>query len=108
MLSFKSAIQQWEYPFNEKMIGYSALTRKACNDPHNIFIIGLWDAEQKYMDVKSFNVGLEKKNSRWVVDEKMFECALAEKIEAIEYSNSIGKTNIGILYRDEKPAGENV
>jgi hypothetical protein len=42
MISFKDAIKKWEAPLKEMMIGYSALTRKACDDPSKIFVIVYW------------------------------------------------------------------
>jgi hypothetical protein len=98
MISFKDAIKEWEAPLGEMMIGYSALTRKACSDPGKIFVIVYWDEDKESNDYKAFNVGLNKMKGRWVVDRVKFRSAVAEKIKAAEDSNRIGKTKIQISY----------
>jgi hypothetical protein len=97
MISFKEAIKQWEEPFNETMIGYSALTRKASNAPDNVFVIA-WKDKTDKINIKNFQVGLKKYNGRWLVDEKLFRNAIYEKIKTMEISNSLGKTSVKIKY----------
>lgn len=98
MLPFKKAIQEWETPLGETMIGYSALTRKACSDPNNIFVMAYWDETKKNMLTKAFDVKLEKHSGRWLLSRGLFQKALEEKINAIEKSNIMGKTEIVIQY----------
>ena len=98
MITFKNAISEWEDPFGETMIGYSALTRKACINPEKIFVIVYWDTYSGANNYKSFNVGLQKIRGRWVVDENRFRMALYEKIKAMEECNRIKKTDIRIRY----------
>lgn len=98
MISFKEAIKRWETLLGEVMIGYSALTRKACVEPDKIFVIVYWNMDNNTKDYKSFDVGLEKVNGRWVVCEEKFRLAVTEKIKAAEDSNRLGKTNIQIQY----------
>lgn len=100
MISFKDAIKEWEAPFGEIMIGYSALTRKACDDPGKIFVIVYWDKDKESNDYKSFDVGLNKVNGRWMVDRVKFHVAVAEKLKSVEDSNILGKTKIQIRYPD--------
>jgi len=100
MISFKDAIKAWEKPLGEVMIGYSALTRKACADPNKIFVIVYWNKDKESNDYKSFDVGLSKVKGRWMVDENKFNRAIAEKIKAAEDSNKLGKTHIQINYPD--------
>lgn len=98
MISFKHAIREWEAPLDEKMIGYSALTRKACNDPTAIFVVAYWDDEKKTMMHQSLDVGLRKRSGRWLLNKESFRDALTKKINYIEDSNTVGKTNINICY----------
>jgi hypothetical protein len=98
MIPFKDAIKKWEEPFREIMIGYSALTRKARISPCNIFVIPYCRAGADFVEYRSFDVGLKKSRGRWVVDESMFDIAIAEKIKTMECSNMLGKTNICIDY----------
>lgn len=98
MISFKDAIKEWEAPLGETMIGYSALTRKACADPGKIFVIVYWNKDKESNDYRSFDVGLKKVKGRWMVDRAKFNIAVAEKIKAAEDSNRLGKTNIQIKY----------
>lgn len=100
MISFKEAIKAWEKPLGEIMIGYSALTRKACTTPNKIFVIVYWNKDKESNDYRSFDVGLTKVKGRWVVDENKFNMAVAEKIKAAEDSNRLGKTQIQINYPD--------
>lgn len=97
-VSFKRAIYEWEYPFAELMIGYSALTRKANINPDEIFVIVYWDDEKNTECYRSFDVGLKKEMGRWVVNKNKFEKAVIEKIKAVEDTNRMGKTNIKIHY----------
>jgi hypothetical protein len=100
MISFKEAIKEWEAPLGEMMIGYSALTRKACTDSSKIFVIVYWNEDKESNDYKSFDVGLNKVKGRWMVDRVKFQAAVTEKINAAEDSNRIGKTKIKIIYPD--------
>ena len=102
MISFKDAIKEWEAPLEELMIGYSALTRKACVDPSKIFVIVYWNKNKNTNEYKSFDVGLTKMKGRWVVDKTKFNAAVAEKIKAAEDSNKLGKTNIQIHYPNQE------
>lgn len=98
MISFKDAIKLWESPLNEIMIGYSALTRKACISPDKIFVIMYWDNEKKTYMYQSFDVGLKKIKGRWMVDRQKIYFAIGEKIKAAEDSNRFGKTDFIINY----------
>jgi hypothetical protein len=98
MIPFKDAIKKWEAPFKEIMIGYSALTRKARISPDSIFVISYSKAGADFVEYRSFDVGLKKSRGRWMVDEDMFDIAVAEKIKTMECSNRLGKTNICINY----------
>lgn len=98
MISFKEAIKEWEEPLGEMMIGYSALTRKACSDPNKIFVIVYWNKDTESNEYKSFDVGLDKVKGRWMVDTVKFHAAVIEKIKAAEDSNRAGKTKIRIIY----------
>jgi hypothetical protein len=98
MISFKDAIKEWEAPLGEMMIGYSALTRKACADPIKIFVIMYWNEDKESNEYKAFDVGLNKVKGRWVVDRVKFHVAIVEKIKAANDSNRIGKTKIQINY----------
>ena len=98
MISFKEAIKKWEAPLGEMMIGYSALTRKACSSPDKIFVIFFWNTDTDATDYRSFDVDLKKVNGRWVVDEVKFNKAIDEKIKATEDSNKRGITQIQIKY----------
>ena len=100
MIPFKDAIKKWEEPLNEKMIGYSALTRKASINPGKIFVILYWVENKRGVQYKEFDVGLKKVDSRWVVDSNKFKMALIEKIKEVENSNRLGKTRIDIKYPD--------
>jgi hypothetical protein len=100
MISFKDAIKEWEAPLGEMMIGYSALTRKACIDSSKIFVIVYWNEDKASNDYKAFDVGLNKVSGRWMVDRVKFYAAVVEKINAAEDSNRIGKTKIQIIYPD--------
>lgn len=97
MISFKEAIKEWEAPLREVMIGYSALTRKACITPNKIFVIFIWNTG-KPDSYRSFDVGLKKVKGRWMVNKDKFDTAVAEKIKATESSNRLGKTKIQIHY----------
>ena len=79
-IPFKNAISQWENVCDEQMIGYSALTRKACIDPTSIFVIRCVNNGKCVF--KSFDVGLEKCKGRWVVNVEKFRNAICEKIKA--------------------------
>jgi hypothetical protein len=85
-LYFKDAIIQWEHPVNEKMISYSALTRKANKKPTRIFgsIHVSFSADGCAIYNRFYDVGLRKEKSRWVVDKSKFRKALHCKITAIE------------------------
>lgn len=100
MISFKNAISQWEYPINEKMISYSALTRKACKNPSRIFgVVQLSVSEQIFTVYnKYYNVDLKKIGGRWVLDEKKFKIAIIDKIKSIEFINANKNTNLVIHY----------
>jgi hypothetical protein len=98
MISFKNAIKEWEEPFGETMIGYSALTRKACTEPNKIFVIVYWNVDTESNNYISFDVGLKKVNGRWVVERLKFNAAMIEKIKATEDSNRLKKTKIQIQY----------
>ena len=98
MITLKKAIKEWEDLLGETMIGYSALTRKACTVPDQIFVIAYWDKSKDLIEYKSFEVGLKKTNGRWMVDIEKFKYAVIEKINAVEYNNEIGKANVQINY----------
>lgn len=98
MISFKEAIKEWEAPLGETMIGYSALTRKACTIPNKIFVVMYWDLDKESNDYISFDVGLKKVKGRWMVEKLKFKDAIIEKIKAAEDSNKLDKTNIRINY----------
>jgi hypothetical protein len=98
MISFKDAIKKWETPLGEVMIGYSALTRKACITPDKIFVIFFWNSDKKINEYRSFDVGLKKTKGRWTVDKIKFYDAVIIKIGAVEDSNRLGKTDIQIKY----------
>jgi hypothetical protein len=98
MISFKDAIRKWEAPLDEVMIGYSALTRKACVTPDKIFVIFFWNSDKGVNEYRSFNVDLKKVKGRWMVNETKFYNAIVEKIKAVEDSNKLGKTKLQIHY----------
>lgn len=97
MISFKEAIARWEFPLWERMIGYSALTRKACITPDRIFVIRYWN-ERDEESYRMFDVGLIKLNGRWVVDLDKFNSAMAEKIRVAEENIRKGRSDIKIRY----------
>ena len=96
MISFKNAIKEWEAPFGETMIGYSALTTKACAYAGDIFVISYWNKEKRSIDYRSFDVGLVKIKGRWMVDEQKLRMAISEKILAARQTNRMEKTKIHI------------
>ena len=98
MIPFKEAIALWEHPFGEKMVPYNVLSRKARLQPNNIFVIVCWNEDQQIIDYKSFDVGLVHVDRRWILNKEKFMQALNNKIKAVEYTNSVGKTDIQIRY----------
>ncbi len=85
MLAFKEAIREWEYPFSEKMLGYSTLTRRAKSSPNEVFVI--IKRAESHSCYEMFDVGLMKYRGRWMVDSKKFQRALQAKIETSIQSN---------------------
>lgn len=98
MLAFKQAIAEWETPLNEQMIGYSALTRKACADPSTIFVMVYWNDKKRSVSTKAFDVHLKKNAGRWTLDKRLFRAAITEKIIAAERINDLGRKQIQIKY----------